>query len=741
MGFIKASPDEFDVVFVANATAGVKLVADAFRDHDEGFWYGYHKDSHTSLVGVRELAVQGQRCFWSDDEVDFWISDLNLGDDGHHRTPRLFAYPGQSNMSGRRLANNWPRRIRQCHTQAGSPVYSLFDAAALATTAPMDFSDASHAPDFTVLSFYKIFGFPDLGALIVRKASAAPLLRRRYFGGGTVEMVACGKEQWHIKKQSSIHEQLEDGTLPVHSIVALDQAIATHFRLFGSMDHVSSHVSFLSKTLYDELAALRHTNGMDVCTFYSDPCVNDGSRMQGPIVTFNVRDSNGSWIGHAEVEKLANIKNIHLRTGGLCNPAGVARSLDLAPWELRRNFSAGHRCGGDDDIIAGKPTGMVRVSLGAMSSMQDVSELVDFIKEFFIEDKIPDLPDPCLVDDGSPKFFIEALNVYPIKSCAAWTVPPDVAWDINPEGLTWDREWCLVHQGSHDALSQKRFPRMALLKPFIDVDSGQLEVSFCGAVPLGTPPSIKVPLSDEPNVFTPDSTAPKHYRVCNERIDPRIYASRAIATFFTSVLGTPCTLARYPSGGCSTRHAKAHLQKHQKIARNSQSIPRPIQLSNESPILVISRSSLDSLNETIKSSSKAGRAAHASAFRANIIIGERPIRDLRAVQTVTHPYIEDHWSSLILAADGLASREADYTSFPPAVIPTYTELDLLGSCRRCQMVCIDQTTAQKHHEPFSTLVKTRRMDGKVWFGVHAALREGQGKGRVMVGMKALGTRG
>lgn len=45
-----ADPQEFDVVFVANATAGIKLVMDAFRDQDEGFWYGYHRDAHTSLI-------------------------------------------------------------------------------------------------------------------------------------------------------------------------------------------------------------------------------------------------------------------------------------------------------------------------------------------------------------------------------------------------------------------------------------------------------------------------------------------------------------------------------------------------------------------------------------------------------------------------------------------------------------------------------------------------------------------
>jgi molybdenum cofactor sulfurtransferase len=36
------------------------------------------------------------------------------------------------------------------------------------------------------------------------------------------------------------------------------------------------------------------------------------------------------------------------------------------------------------------------------------------------------------------------------------------------------------------------------------------------------------------------------------------------------------------------------------------------------------------------------------------------------------------------------------------------------------MVCINQDTAEKSEEPFVTLSKTRRFDGKVFFGTHMA---------------------
>lgn len=107
--FFNANPDEWDLVFVANATAAIKLVMECFRDHaaatNTPVWYGYHRDSHTSVVGVREL-TRTHRCFASDEEVDIWINSGGIGGP-RARQLGLFAYPGQSNMTGRRLPLSW----------------------------------------------------------------------------------------------------------------------------------------------------------------------------------------------------------------------------------------------------------------------------------------------------------------------------------------------------------------------------------------------------------------------------------------------------------------------------------------------------------------------------------------------------------------------------------------------------------------------------------------------------------
>ncbi|KAK1022084.1 hypothetical protein LTR33_018314, partial [Friedmanniomyces endolithicus] len=270
--FFNADPEHFDLVFVANATAAIKLVIDCFKDYaavsNTPVWYGYHKDAHTSLVGVRE-STKLHRCFATDEEVDIWINSGGLGGP-RARQLGLFAYPGQSNMSGRRLPLNWCGRIRKSFHKAAT--YTLLDAAALASTAPLDLSDPATAPDFVALSFYKIFGFPNIGALIVRKESAHVLESRKYFGGGTVDMVIAVNDTWHAKKNSSIHDRLEDGTLPFHSIFALDHGMNVHERLYGPnpMKFISHHTSQLGKQLYNSLSNLTHSNGLPLCRIYKD---------------------------------------------------------------------------------------------------------------------------------------------------------------------------------------------------------------------------------------------------------------------------------------------------------------------------------------------------------------------------------------------------------------------------------------------------------------------------------------
>ena len=392
--FFKADPQHFDLIFVANATAAIKLVADGMRGscekgNDKGFWYGYHAAAHTSLVGIREVASV-TRYFRSDQEVEEWLAGEEKPSQNEESSlaccnSGLFAYPAQSNMNGRRLPLDWPNRLRYSPRSGPRKVYTLVDAAAYVTTAQLDLSDHIDAPDFVALSFHKIFGFPDLGALIVRKEAGHVLLQRDYFGGGTVDMVINGDvgEAWQAKKVSLPHEALEDGTPAFHSILALEPALEVHRSLYRDMTSISLHTCELSKSLYESLAGMSHGNGVALCRIYKDSSSRYGDpRCQGPTIAFNIQTSRKTWVKKSYVEQLAVTNGIQLRTGGVCNPGGIAWALDLTAQEMKANYSEGLRCGNGLDELNGKPTGIIRISLGAMSNIHDIEVLLAFLRLF-----------------------------------------------------------------------------------------------------------------------------------------------------------------------------------------------------------------------------------------------------------------------------------------------------------------------------------------------------------------------
>ncbi|KAL2134365.1 hypothetical protein VTI74DRAFT_356 [Chaetomium olivicolor] len=379
--FLGADPAHFELVFTANATAAIKLVGDAFRDLAEQtntgrFWYGYHRDAHTSLVGLRELTGGEHWVFRGDGEVEEWLeagnastsSSRGKGGDGERVSSLgLFAYPGQSNLTGRRLPLEWAGRLRASRDPLLRNTYSLLDAAALAMTSPMErvFADPEAAPDFTCVSFYKIFGFPDLGGLVVRRESGHILALRKYFGGGTVGIVSTIGGAWHLSKglESAarnrsdaggheggvLHEGLEDGTLPFHNILALGEAIDVHAELYGSMENISAHTTVLVRRLYHGMKRLRYGDGQPLCKIYEEDedgmgtAYGDPTR-QGATVAFNVFRPDGGFESYAMVEKLANESGIYVRSGGICCPGGVFAALQYEPWQLYRARSAGHHC-------------------------------------------------------------------------------------------------------------------------------------------------------------------------------------------------------------------------------------------------------------------------------------------------------------------------------------------------------------------------------------------------------------
>ena len=371
--FFNGDPAYYDLVFVANAAAGVRAVVNVFRDLPSGFWYDYHSLSDPCFESARELATQGYRCFTDDEDLEQWLEGYDLYVSTSPAEPELFAYPAQSNMGGRRLPLDWAQKVQHPEYYSDRRArYCLLDATAYAATTQLDLRVPDAAPGFLVLSFEKIFGFPNLGCVITKRASA----KRLFISRNSDTPTAMVKDK--IVNPDTIEDirtTLGEGSLPVQSILALGHAMSVHNELFGSMKQISHYTKGLTKYLFAKLDKLHHSNGRKVCGFYyraRSDYIN--AKVQGSVIEFVLRTPSQAVVSCQDVAKLAAEHKIHLRVGEHC-----------ADRLARPQRSSPSAASGRHETAEHSPLEVLVVSIGAMSLPEDVDGFVSFIKKFFVD--------------------------------------------------------------------------------------------------------------------------------------------------------------------------------------------------------------------------------------------------------------------------------------------------------------------------------------------------------------------
>ncbi|CAN1263313.1 Molybdenum cofactor sulfurase [Linum perenne] len=596
----------------------------------------------------------------------------------------LFAFPSECNFSGLRfnldlvkLIKEDPGRMLRGFPYGKGRWMVLIDAAKGCSTEPPDLS--KYPADFVAISFYKLFGYPTgLGALVVRN-DAAKLLKPTYFSGGTVS--ASFADVDFVKRRENIEELFEDGTTSFLNIASIPHGfnILKSLTMSGILRHTASLTIYVKKLLL----AFRHGNGASVCTVYGSHPTKMPGHVSGPTISFNLKRQDGSWVGYREVEKLASLSGIQLRTGCFCNPGACAKYLELSNMDLLSNLEAGHVCWDDHDLIHGKPTGAARISFGYMSTYEDAKKFIDFIKDSFVslDNKAENgnwsrLKSLAFSSEGcerrlpSDVYQLKAITVYPIKSCAGFRVE---SWPLSSTGLLHDREW-LLRSITGEVLTQKKVPELCFISTSLDLIQGTMTVES---------PRCRDKLQISLNT---DSTL-----VSREEIE--LHAQRCIVqqydnevnNWFSIAVGRPCTLLRF-SG--SKYNVSSNNSRTTSICRETEGRTN---FPNEAQFLLISEESISDLNSRLSSSErKASRGTpvqvNPARFRPNIVISGGK------------PYAEDGWTSLQIG-------KAHFTS--------------IGGCNRCQMInLVDQCgQVQRTSEPLATLASYRRVKGKILFGI------------------------
>ena len=192
--------------------------------------------------------------------------------------------------------------------------------------------------------------------------------------------------------------------------------------------------------------------------------------------------------------------------------------------------------------------------------------------------------------------WLSQIFIYPIKSARGIAIPET---QVDTSGPLQDRRWMVVDQQGV-FLSQRKLPRMALIKPRFD--GSDLVLTARGMSPLVIPrwsgQGEWIPV----RIWRDNLTLP--------------HPDQAYSEWFSSFLGRPCRLVYLPD----------------EITRNVEppfDDPKwRVSLADGYPLLLVAQSSLDLLNAKLPS------AISMEHFRPNLVVAD------------TAPHAEDSWTNI-----------------------------------------------------------------------------------------------
>ncbi|KAJ3190682.1 hypothetical protein HK101_008473, partial [Irineochytrium annulatum] len=257
---------------------------------------------------------------------------------------------------------------------------------------------------------------------------------------------------------------------------------------------------------------------------------------------------------------------------------------------------------------------------------------------------------------------VTALNIYPVKSCAAITVK---SWYIDKCGFELDRQWLIV-DADMKMMTQRDTPKMVLIKPRLDAKLDTPGAYARGGRLILSAPGMKKDLSVEFRK-TFDGLPTHKFKVFSdsvEGIDEGDDASEWLSEF----LGRPCRLM-IKSPAFTRELQPKHTPPRSYLDHHPQT-----GFSDGFPFLILSEPSVRDLRARVS----AGTAVSHLNFRPNIV-----------VDGSFTAHAEDWWKRVQVGD-----------------VPFY----IASRCGRCTMPGNDPTTGVMGKEPVKVISQYRRVD-------------------------------
>jgi molybdenum cofactor sulfurtransferase len=297
---------KYSVIFTHSGSHALKTFVEAFPFGATSAFL-FSASSSADILGLRHLAHRRHaavRAFEFDAVPPSFAAN----------STNLLAFPLVDAFDGTVVSDGDIAAIAALNATGGGRVCSLADASHYLAFRRLNLT----ASPLSAVAFdcRRLFGFPQLGALVVDNA-LIPLLEKPYFGGGTLVYALPGRAVERLRMRPS--ERFEDGSLPFLSLVGLESAFA-HVAALGQ-GNVTAHVANVTAALLARMANLTNPDGSRAVRVYGGGAPS--------IVAFNFVDAQGSPRAYAPYLASALKNNIAISGGCQGTPRTCRRALGV----------------------------------------------------------------------------------------------------------------------------------------------------------------------------------------------------------------------------------------------------------------------------------------------------------------------------------------------------------------------------------------------------------------------------
>lgn len=292
---------------------------------------------------------------------------------------------------------------------------------------------------------------------------------------------------------------------------------------------------------------------------------------------------------------------------------------------------------------------------------------------------------------GGPVARVKKLLVHPIKSCGGMSL---TECRYTPEGLAYDRTWCIVDATTHAVITGRTVPKMVLITPRVEEDSGP---------PHGGALRISLKSASEELTFStplnPDAETLEQWKRLG---DVGLWGNTSLEGYVCEFLDRPVS---NEAGTTSPSEILSNFLGVSVLLVRKGPKPRwckptpdfpdlsgaAIKFQDGYPVLLLSHENLDAITSVVRD--HVGRLGvdgrwekenlEIERFRPNVVIEG------------AGAFAEDEWQSVVIHSSDVPAAEG-------------TSFNLVSKCTRCLFPNVDISTGVPDKAvPYKMLMKFR----------------------------------